>query len=65
MRMQSYSCKCALHPEGHLVRKSNKVVHLLEVQQRLARQVRSLVLMPAVALLTHALAGRVSGVRYE
>jgi hypothetical protein len=51
--MQSYLCKCTLHPEGHLVQKSNKIIHLLEVQQLQTRQVGLLATTPTMELLTH------------
>ncbi|RDB18859.1 hypothetical protein Hypma_014527 [Hypsizygus marmoreus] len=43
MNAQSYLCKCAIHPDGHSVRKVNKMLHSLEVQQFKASQDASLV----------------------
>lgn len=39
MGSQYYFCKCVVHPNGHQVRKVDKVCHNLEVQQLQARQV--------------------------
>jgi hypothetical protein len=37
--MHSYLCKCDIHPGGHLVRKIEKLAHILEIKQFKANQV--------------------------
>ncbi|KAF9455202.1 hypothetical protein BDZ94DRAFT_1316519, partial [Collybia nuda] len=38
MSPPSYLCKCAIHPDGHYVRKAHKATHLLQIRQFRAQE---------------------------